>query len=203
MLGTFNVLIVRLKLLILGCCLILLAGCASKSPLKLIDSNQAPPLSQLNHWQLEARVAIQTPEDNVTASLDWQNNKGDFDFHMSGAFGVTLAHLIQDKQQASLDIPDHETMFHSNAQTLLESALGWDFPIESLAYWVKGLPSGTTGEMITRDELGRISKIELGYWQINITKYRKFQGFDLPKMIKAQHPNMSLKVVTKKWAFYQ
>ena len=183
--------------------LIVISGCASKSSLKLIDPNNPPGLTELNHWQLEARVAIQTPEDSITASLDWQKNNREFDFLLSGAFGVTLAHLVQDKRQASLDIPDHDTMIHSDAQILLQQALGWDFPIDALSYWVKGLPSGTPGEIITRDEFGRINAIEMGFWQINITKYRKFQGFDLPKMIKASHPNMSLKVVAKKWAFYQ
>lgn len=180
-----------------------ISGCASKLSLRPIDPSRPPALTELNHWQLEARVAIQTPEDNVTASLDWQKNNHEFDFLMSGAFGVTLAHLVQEKQQASLDIPDHDTMFHDDAQVLLQQALGWDFPIDALSYWVKGLPSGTPGEYIIKDEFGRIAAIELGYWRINITKYRKFQGIDLPKMIKAQHPNMSLKVVAKKWAFYQ
>jgi outer membrane lipoprotein LolB len=183
--------------------LIVISGCASKSSFKLIDPNNPPGLTELNHWQLEARVAIQTPEDSITASLDWQKNNREFNFLISGAFGVTLAHLVQDKRQASLDIPDHDTMIHSDAQVLLQQALGWDFPIDALSYWIKGLPSGTPGEIITRDELGKITSIEMGYWQINITKYRKFQGFDLPKMIKASHPNMSLKVVAKKWAFYQ
>jgi len=160
-------------------------------------------LTELNHWQLEARVAIQTPQDNVTASLDWQKNGDQFDFLMSGAFGVTYAHLIQEKYQATLDIPDHDTMIHSDSQILLQQALGWDFPIDALSYWVKGLPSGTPGEMVTRDKQNRITKIEMGYWQIDITKYRMFQGYDLPKMIKAQHPNMNIKVVAKKWAFYQ
>ncbi len=183
--------------------LILVSGCATKPSLKLVDPSRPPALTELNHWQLEARVAIQTPQDNVTASLDWQKNGDQFDFLMSGAFGVTYAHLVQEKSQATLDIPDHDTMIHSDSQILLQQALGWDFPIDALSYWVKGLPSGTPGEMVTRDKQNRITKIEMGYWQIDITKYRMFQGYDWPKMIKAQHPNMNIKVVAKKWAFYQ
>ncbi len=181
----------------------LVSGCATKSQLKLLDPNQPPHLSQVDHWQLEARVAIQTADDSTTASLDWNKTGREFDFLLSGAFGVTLAHLVQEKQRATLNIPDHDTFVHHDAQVLLQQALGWDFPIDALAYWVKGLPSGAAGEIVTRDETGRLETIEMGFWRINFSKYKQFQGYQLPKMIKAVHPQMSLKVVAKKWAFYE
>jgi outer membrane lipoprotein LolB len=181
----------------------LASGCATQSKLKPINPSNPPQLKNIEHWQLEARVAIKTPEDSVTASLDWQKNGREFDFHLSGAFGVTLAHLIQQKQQATLDIPDQEQLVHFDAQVLLQQALGWDFPIDALSYWVKGLPSDAPGEIIKRDQLGRIQQIDLGYWRIDVTRYKRFHGYELPKMIKAKHPNMSLKVVAKNWSFFQ
>lgn len=183
--------------------LIFLSGCASNQSLRKIDPTWAIPLSDLNHWQLNARVAIKTPEDSVTASLDWQKNQSLFDFFLSGAFGVTVAHLIQEENSASLEIPDTDKLLHHDAELLLQQTLGWDFPINALSYWVKGLPSGSPGEQISYNEKGQISKIHLGHWQIDFSKYRLYQGYLLPKMIKATHPKISLKVVAKKWLFLE
>ena len=183
--------------------LIFLSGCAGNPTLRKIDPARAIPLSDLNHWRLNARVAIKTPEDSVTASLDWQKDQSLFDFLLSGAFGVTIAHLVQQENSATLEIPDTEKLTHYDAERLLQQTLGWDFPIDALSYWVKGLPSGKPGEQVQYNEKGQISKINLGPWQIDFSKYRLYQGYLLPKMIKATHPNISLKVVAKKWLFLE
>lgn len=183
--------------------LIFLSGCAGNQKLRKIDPARAIPLSDLNHWQLNARVAITTPQDNVTASLNWQKDQSLFDFLLSGAFGVTVAHLIQEEGRATLEIPDTDKLSHYDAEQLLRRTLGWDFPIDALSYWVKGLPSGKPGEQVSYNEKGQISKITLQQWQIDFSKYRLYQGYLLPKMIKATHPEISLKVVAKKWLFLE
>ncbi len=188
---------------VLACLLIFLSGCASNQTLRKIDPARAIPLSDLNHWQLNARVAIKTPQDNVTASLDWQKDQSLFDFLLSGAFGVTVAHLVQEENKATLKIPDTDKLIHVDAERLLQQTLGWDFPIDALSYWVKGLPSGKFGEQVSYNKKGQIVKIQLGQWQIDFSKYRLYQGYLLPKMIKATHPNISLKVVAKKWLFLE
>ena len=183
--------------------LIFVSGCASNQSLRKIDPARAIPLSDLNHWQLNARVAITTPQDNVTASLNWQKDQSLFDFLLSGAFGVTVAHLIQEEGKATLEIPDTDKLSHYDAEQLLQQTLGWDFPIDALSYWVKGLPSGKPGEQVSYNDKGQISKINLEQWQIDFSKYRLYQGYLLPKMIKATHPKISLKVVAKKWLFLE
>lgn len=183
--------------------LLLLASCVSSPKIKRIDPAGSIPLSELNHWQLKARVAIKTPDDNLTGSLNWQKNQSLFDFLLSGAFGVTIAHLVQENNQASLKIPDTEKLYHYDAEQLLQRTLGWNFPLDALSFWVKGLPSGKPGEQVMYDERGKINQINLGLWQVRFSKYQMYQGYSLPKMIKANHPHYNLKVVAKKWTFLE
>jgi len=183
--------------------LTLLSACAHKSSFKLLDPSKNIPITQLQHWQLKARMAIRTPEDSVTASLNWQKDDNLFDFHISGAFGATYAHLVQEKNKASLKIPDRELLTHLNAETLLQNTLGWDFPIDALSYWVKGLPSNKPNEEVHRNSLGQIEQIQLGQWHIGFSSYQNFQGYQLPKKIRAVHPQMTIKLVAKNWAFFE
>ncbi len=191
------------RIYILAVLLIFISSCVSNQSSRKIDPDRTIPLSDLNHWQFNARVSIKTPEDNITASLDWQKNQSLFDFFLSGSFGVTIAHLIQLENSASLEIPDTDKLIHYDAERLLRQTLGWDFPINALSYWVKGLPSGRAGEIISYNDKGQISKISLDQWQIDFSKYRLYQGYLIPKMIKATHPNIRLKVVAKKWLFLE
>ena len=183
--------------------LVLLSGCAHKTSLQRLDPNKNIPLTQIEHWQLKARMAIRTAEDNVTASLNWQKDDRLFDFHISGAFGATYAHLIQLKNKATLKIPDTELLTHQNAQILLQNTLGWEFPIDALSYWVKGLPSNKPNEKVQRNSDGQIEQIQLNHWQIDFSSYQRFQGYQLPKKIKATHPQMTIKLVAKNWSFFE
>jgi len=183
--------------------LALLSGCAHKTSFQLLDPNKNIPLGQIEHWQLKARMAIRTPKDNVTASLNWQTDNQSFDFHISGAFGATYAHLVQLENKATLKIPDTELLTHQNAQTLLQNTLGWDFPIDALSYWVKGLPSHDPNEKVQRNKDGQIEQIQLNQWQIDFSSYQIYQGYQLPKKIKATHPQMTIKLVAKSWLLFE
>ncbi len=191
------------KILLVYSLLNLLSACAHKGSLQLLDASKNIPITQLQHWQLKARMAIRTPEDSITASLNWQKNDNLFDFHISGAFGATYAHLAQEKNEASLKIPDTELLTHHNAETLLQNTLGWGFPIDALSYWVKGLPSNKPNEVVHRNSLGQIEQIQLDHWQIGFSSYQNFQGYQLPKKITAVHPQMTIKLIAKNWAFFE
>ncbi len=197
-LGTTNRQVGLLLLLLL-----LLTSCSSQKLKQNTSLQNKPNIAQLNHWQLKARMAIRTPDDSITASLKWLNNQDTFDFHLSGAFGATYAHLIQTQDYASLKIPDHKEQKALNAEQLLSRNLGWHFPIKALSYWVKGLASGQAGEKITRNEQGQITAIQLNQWHIEFKKYKSYQGYLLPKMIVAKHPDISIKLVARKWLFLE
>ncbi|PCI64268.1 MAG: outer membrane lipoprotein LolB [Gammaproteobacteria bacterium] len=182
--------------------IIALSGCVTKS-LTLLDAKKNIPLEKANHWKLNARVAIRLPKESHTASLNWQKNNKTFDFYLSGAFGVTIAHIIQGEKQASIEVAKSEKLYHKDIELLVHNTLGWSFPIHQLSYWVKGLPSGNDKEIITRDSFDRIKHISFEEWEISFSKYRKYRGFILPKIITAKHPNLTLKIVAKKWQFYE
>jgi len=174
-----------------------LSGCQSQPQLIMPTGS----LAEQQNWQLKARVAIQTPEESVNATLDWHTQSKQFDFHLYGTFGITYAQLIQEPHQAVLKLPDDQVFYHQDAQQLLYQSLGWDFPIEALASWVKGLPSYKPGEMVSRNQEGQLSEVLLNDWRIEFQRYKQYSGYTMPRIVKATHPQMSLKVVVKEWEF--
>jgi len=191
------------RLFLMIALLLFASGCIQRSSDKLSSFSEQPSLAKLEHWQLKARMAIKTPKDSLTASLKWKNNKANFDFHLSGAFGATYAHLVQSIDYASLKIPDHAEQKADHAEQLLSDNLGWHFPIKALSFWVRGLASGQPGEQVTRNPKGQITHIQLNQWSIAFKKYKRFQGYLLPKMIIATHPDIRIKLVAKKWRFLE
>jgi len=178
--------------------LFLITACTS---LPYKQQKQQTQLSERQFWFLKARVAIKTKEENVSANLEWEKTGNDFDFHIYGMFGATYTHLTQEGQKATLKLPEDQVFYHQNAQQLMQDNLGWDFPINALSYWIKGLPSGKEGETIRRNAKGLLQTISFRGWLVTFSRYQDFSGYQMPKMLKAKHPQMSLKIAVKKWNF--
>ncbi len=190
------------KILIkLSTCLIfsvLLGGCLN---LPTSDKSKPADLSETHHWFLKSRIAIQSPQENLSATLDWQKSADNFDFHIYGLFGATYAHLIQTDEQAVLKLPEDKIYYHHDAEQLLLDYLGWHFPVEALSFWIKGLPSGKLGERLEKASNGSLEVVYFEGWKIEFSRYQSFSDYILPKMIKASHPEMTLKIVVKDWDF--
>lgn len=188
-------------LLLVGLSL-LLGGCQSLQQTSLNRYGPAQ-LSQQQHWFIKARVAIQSPEENISATLEWRNTGKDFNFHLYGLLGATYAHLLQENGQATLQLPDDQTYYHQDSSELLSQTLGWEFPMEALSSWIKGLPSGKAGEKITRDKDGQIESIALRDWQVEFSAFERYSGYLMPRKITASHPQLRLKILVKRWDFFQ
>ncbi|MGX5173299.1 lipoprotein insertase outer membrane protein LolB [Aliikangiella sp. IMCC44653] len=178
----------------------LLTGCGATKKASL--SARGHSLAQIKHWQVQARISVITSEDNVAATLDWTTHEQDFDFHVYGTFGITYAHLTQNGHSAKLALPDEQTFYHQDAEQLLYQSLGWDFPLKALSYWIKGLPSNLAGEQVYLNEIGQLKTVALNGWQVEFSRYQDYLGFKMPKMIKAKHPQMKLKIVIRDWEFF-
>lgn len=180
------------------CCLCL-SACNRNVP--VLNPAGVTDLSQLNHWKIKARIAIKTPEDTVSATLDWKKNDDNFDFHLYGLFGATYAHLVQSEHKASLTLAEDKVFFNSNAENLLSQRLGWNFPLDALSYWIKGLPSNMPGESISRSDNGNIAEAHFNNWNVFFSSYQNYSGYLMPKIIKATHPQLTIKLVINNWLF--
>jgi outer membrane lipoprotein LolB len=179
--------------------LLTLSGCLTQ-PVKLGD-DPSKQLITSQHWFVKGRVAVKTEDDNYSATLEWEKSARDFDFHIYGMFGATYTHLIQEGDKATLKLPEDKVFHHQSAQTLMDQQLGWNFPIDALSYWVKGLASGKAGEKITRNKKGQLQTVNFRNWHVSFSRYQDFSGHQMPKIIKAKHPEITLKIAVNKWNF--
>ncbi len=66
---------IRLTCLAMG--LILLAGCASRTPMQDAQRDigqweaQQERLAELQSWKLQGKAGLRTPQDSTSANLDW------------------------------------------------------------------------------------------------------------------------------------
>ncbi|MCL2872063.1 MAG: lipoprotein insertase outer membrane protein LolB [Betaproteobacteria bacterium] len=143
---------------------VLLAGCASLQrggdDVSEVSAADVP-------FHAQGRFSARYEEQAVAARFDWRHAPDADDIHLIAPLGVTVARLTREGEIVTVERADHSQ--HTQRVTdwgeLTTQAFGFSLPVESLAYWIRGVPMPGAAA-ITRDEAGRIDSLRQQGWEI-------------------------------------
>lgn len=156
-------------------------------------------LGAVNSWSLAGRLAVSDSEDGGSGSFQWKKGVSDsrMDFH--GAMGRGAWRLLANSDGAVLELADGTAHHADSIDELVRSQVGWEIPVRSLSWWVRGLSA--PGEYSSRqlDVDGNLRQLEQGGWEVEFGKYRSVQGVSLPVKITARQEEWKVKLVIRQW----
>jgi outer membrane lipoprotein LolB len=85
------------------------------------------------------------------------------------------------------------------AKAELTNKLGFDPPIDSLRYWVLGVPEPGHPAQETLDAQQRLATLEQDGWQIQYTDYMFVGGEWLPSKLTLQRQGIRVRLVVDGW----
>jgi outer membrane lipoprotein LolB len=156
-------------------------------------------MAAIHDWDIEGRIAIRSYNEAVNANLRWQQHGDDYQIHLSGPFGSGAVYLSGTPGAVRLKTDDQE-MVADNAETLLYQATGLLVPIESLKYWIRGLPQPDSGSTQALDPQGRLARIEQGRWKVRFRAYAPVSRQQLPAKVFVDNHQLSVRIVIDKWS---
>nr|WP_067285990.1 lipoprotein insertase outer membrane protein LolB [Marinobacterium profundum] len=184
--------------------LTLLAGCSTFKA----DQIQAPASGSwdqyqqqalaLQNWTLDSKVGIRTPGDSQSARMQWQQQTPAYRISISGPLGQGGALIEGGPGGVSIDIAGEGRYASDSPETLLQSLLGWSFPVEQVTYWIRGLPApGLTYTPIFREN--RLENLEQSGWLIHYSAYSTDSGYVLPQRVTLRREDLTITVIIKEW----
>ncbi|GHA91545.1 lipoprotein insertase outer membrane protein LolB [Modicisalibacter luteus] len=189
-------------------CLALLSGCASQTPTPDVPRNQVAWSEQrdrveaLDAWRLAGKVGLRTPQDAVSANLDWMQTGFDYRILISGPFGAGRSVLESSAQGVTLTTSDGRFEAET-AEQLMEDQLGWALPVSALDRWVRGLPAYILPHQTTTDDQGFPTQLRQAGWTIN---YRDWTwepelsgGLWLPRRLVMTIDDFRATLVVNEW----
>ena len=82
---------------------------------------------------------------------------------------------------------------------LLNHHLGWDLPLASLPFWIRGLPAPDVVTDIDFNQQQAITQLEQAGWTISYMKYNYSNNLYLPAKMIMLHPLIKLTLINKNW----
>ncbi|OZB08456.1 MAG: outer membrane lipoprotein LolB [Marinobacter sp. 34-60-7] len=192
---------------------VLLAGCTSiqveplpegmtdQPPADWADRSQS--LTRFSEWELTGKLAVKQPSDSGTAIINrWRQEGETYDLSLSSSFlGMGRTELKGMPGFIELSLPDGETYTSSDPEALVEAATGWSLPINSLAWWIRGLPAPDGDYRLLFDEKNQLAVIKQSGWEIRYDRWNEFvtELPALPARITALKGDRRVRVVISQW----
>jgi outer membrane lipoprotein LolB len=162
-------------------------------------SDNAARVQRLAAWTLEGRLAISDESDGGSGYFRWQQEgaRARMDFH--GALGRGAWQLVADGRQAVLEFADGSTYRADSIDDLVRGQVGWPVPVDSLAWWVRGLAAPGAVQDRQLDAEGRLSELQQADWRIQYGRYGDVGNVVLPLRMTARQEQRTVKLAVRNW----
>jgi outer membrane lipoprotein LolB len=158
-----------------------------------------PLLQARDRFELKGRVAVATGSEGFNARLRWTQDGKQTRMSLDGPLGTGGVQVTSDGSDVSIVTSRGERLDHEAARAELTNRLGFDPPLDSLRYWILGVPEPGHPAQESLDSQQRLSALEQNGWQIQYTDYMSVGGEWLPSKLTLQRLGVRLRVVVDGW----
>lgn len=186
----------KTKLILWGCCVLLLSGCSffTVEPPSIPYSKTATlPLYKLEKWSFEGRLSITGRTESWTANIDWQHGFDKEKIKLSGPLGQGATHIELGKGVVTIDRGDGKAQTSNQPETFINQQLGLSVPVQSLRYWVIGLPEPTQNFVETATGFKQAG------WLIEYKQMQAVKTTTMPYKINVTNEQVKLKLIVDEW----
>ncbi|HUA90835.1 MAG TPA: lipoprotein insertase outer membrane protein LolB [Steroidobacteraceae bacterium] len=184
--------------------LALLAGCRTLPPPALAPgapyAERRPQLQALTHFQLKGRVALSANGNGFNANLRWLQDRARSQVSLEGPLGVGGMQITADGDDLDIVTSKGERISNQAAHAELIARLGFDVPLESLRYWVLGVPDpGQPAEESLDPARQRLAALAQDGWHVTYTDYTSAGSQNLPARLTLERDAVRVRVFIENW----
>lgn len=164
-----------------------------------------PELQARDHFELKGRVAVAAGKEGFNAGLHWTQQGTRSQVSLQGPLGAGGVQITTDGDNLSIVTAHGDHLDSDAARAELTSRLGFDPPLNSLRYWVLGVPDpGTPAKETLDPQQQRLRSLEQDGWQIDYGGYapggKGPSGSEwLPARMTVQRAGVRVRLVVDGW----
>ena len=189
----------------LAIALLLLSGCATQKSIDLPDltewETRQAVLGELDQWHFSGRVGVKTADDGFNGKLRWNQDDDDFQATVSGPLGIGTVRIERKGGTVEITDKDGVTTALQDVEAELWYRYGWTIPVESLRFWVLGIPDPRVPADIDVGDDDRLESLTQRGWDVTVSGYREVGGQQMPKRVTAKSADTSVRLVVDRWIF--
>lgn len=190
--------------LVLAAGLALLAACSAvetRGPAAGSWETHRAQLAQLEHWSATGKLALRSPQASESAALDWRQQGAQTRLRLTGPLGAGATEIHSDGRLLQVHRGDEHHIYDISSPGAVFDSTGWELPLKSLPYWLKGLPApGAAVQVLEVDpESGRLRRLRQQDWEVLYERYGEFDSLSLPTRLRIQGSDTRATILIRHW----
>jgi outer membrane lipoprotein LolB len=160
---------------------------------------QRAALLAQTQFQFSGRLAVATGDQGFSGGIDWLEQAAQSTLQLRGPLGLASVQAQFDHQTLSLRLGDGTELRGPFAREALSQALGFDPPLASLAYWLRGCDDPATSADTALDEQNRLASLVQQGWQVSYESYQRHGELWLPQRLTLRRDAVRLRLLIQNW----
>jgi outer membrane lipoprotein LolB len=185
-----------------GAALSLLAGCAGlPRPAANLEPwpQRLAALQRLDAFELEGRLAASDGNSGFSAGLRWRQRAGSVSIDLTAPLGVGAAHIEQGVDSLQVTTSQGQTFEGAAAEAQLSETLGFEPPMHSLSFWLRGASDPDLPAEQSMDSEQRLAHLTQDGWQVDFPDYLRVRQLWLPQHVTVTRGPLRLRLVVHAW----
>jgi outer membrane lipoprotein LolB len=145
-------------------------------------------------------VAVAANGEGFNARLRWTQDGKQTRMSLDGPLGAGGVKVTANGSTVSIVTSHGEHLDNDAARAELAKSLGFDPPLDSLRYWILGVPApGSPSQETVDAQQQRLAGLQQSGWEIVYTDYMSVGGEWLPSKLTVQRQGIRLRVIVDGW----
>jgi outer membrane lipoprotein LolB len=176
--------------------LLMVSGCSlfQSQPQQPYQMAEQQPLSKLEHWSLEGRLAYQDNKESLSAFVTWLHDKDQDRIVLSGPLSQGKVAITVTAHSVVVEDGSERREYPGAVDSVVKEQLGLSMPVNALRYWILGLSEPGVGYLDVPDGI-----LQQG-WMV---RYREMQEWSaqqpVPRKITVEQDKIKIKFVVDRW----
>lgn len=177
---------------------LLLAGCAA-TPRPGVESPPPIDAALADSWIAQGRMAVAVEGQGGSGAFIWRQDAARSELAVRGPLGVGAFNVTVAGDELSVTDGQGVTLSGEDARRQIQARLGAELPLESLRYWMLGVPAPAPPAEVQDSGSTPVRVVEQNGWQIAYDAFARFGALTAPTRLTATGPNVRLKLVFDTW----
>jgi len=131
--------------------------------------------------------------------LRWRQQDGHASIDLTAPLGVGAAHLELTGDALEITNSQGESFEGEAAEEQLRATLGFEPPMRSLTYWLRGASDPALPAQESLDASDRLSHLEQDGWQVDYPDYVRVGQYWLPQHLTVRRGPLRLRLAISNW----
>lgn len=151
-------------------------------------------LYQLERWSFEGRLALTSRNDSWSANISWEHTPGLEKIKLTGPLGQGAVAISLAGNTVTIDRGGNDVRSSEHPEAFVNQQLGMFVPVQSLRYWVIGLPEPSHSYTDSGEGFSQAG------W---LSEYKQMQSVDkkgvMPHKMMVMNDQVKLKLIIDHW----